>query len=273
MTPAPESASSARIILNKATILVDDNEASYVEYGVKDLSSYLTEITGEAPIVTSSRKTASDASALIVIGQKMAVATEPGFEASINNLGDQGFIIRSSKRSGRVVLVVAGFESHGTNFAIASLMQQIRGEGHSAYLDGGVNQEGKPSFQSRGLHLNGWPLKYPYAFRAWKEEDWKHFVDIAWIQKVNLLFIWPFMDIIPMPLSDQDEAYLNEVSRVVEYAKTQRGMQVWIMQSANRIGTSDCGTADPRFRAYWVMETCQKDMNPNDPGQFAKVTE
>jgi hypothetical protein len=42
------------------------------------------------------------------------------------------------------------------------------------------------------------------------------------------------------------------------------------MQSANRIGTSDCGTRDPRFRAYWVND-CQKNMNPADPQQFEKI--
>ena len=73
-----------------------------------------------------------------------------------------------------------------------------------------------------------------------------------------------------MPLSTEDEAYLQEVQRVVDYAKNQRGMEVWIMQSANRIGTSDCGTPDPRFRAYWVND-CQKDMNPADPEQFARI--
>jgi hypothetical protein len=56
----------------------------------------------------------------------------------------------------------------------------------------------------------------------------------------------------------------------VDYAQNQRGMEVWIMQSANRIGTSDCGTRDPRFRPYWVSD-CQKDMNPADPQQFERV--
>jgi hypothetical protein len=78
------------------------------------------------------------------------------------------------------------------------------------------------------------------------------------------------MEILPVPLSREDEAYLDEVRRVVDYAQTKRGMQVWIMQSANRIGVSDCGTRDPRMRAYWVNE-CQKDMNPADPAQLAQV--
>jgi hypothetical protein len=78
------------------------------------------------------------------------------------------------------------------------------------------------------------------------------------------------MEILPVPLSTEDEAYLQEVHRVVDYAQNQRGMEVWIMQSANRIGTSDCGIRDPRMRTYWVND-CQKDMNPADPEQFARV--
>ena len=50
------------------------------------------------------------------------------------------------------------------------------------------------------------------------------------------------MEIIPLPMSPEDEAYLQEVRRVVDYAQNQRGMEVWIMQSANRIGVSDCGS-------------------------------
>ena len=98
----------------------------------------------------------------------------------------------------------------------------------------------------------------------------KQFVDIAWSQRVNLFYLWPFMEIIPVPLSAENEAYLHEVRRIVDYAQNQRGMEVWIMQSANRIAVSDCGTRDPRVRTYWVND-CQKDMNPADPQQFERI--
>jgi hypothetical protein len=260
-----------RVVLNNATIVVDSDEASYVKYGVKDLSSYIAEITGRAPIITSSLKSAANATPVIVIGEKMAVRADPELTSTMNRLGHEGFIIRSSEQSGRSIVVAAGTRSHGTNFAIATLMQLIRSEGKSAYLDGPINQETKPSFEVRGIHLNGWPVNYPYAFRTWKEDDWKRFVDIAWIQRANVVFIWPFMDIIPVPVSKEDESYLREVARIIDYAQKQRGMEVWIMQSANRIGVSDCGTSDPRNRAYWVMGRCQKDMDPSDPEQFAKI--
>ena len=146
----------------------------------------------------------------------------------------------------------------------------VRADGMTAYMEGPLNLRNKPSYSTRGLHLNGWPLNYPYAFRAWKEADWKKFVDIAWAQRINLFYLWPFMEIMPVPLSAEDEDYLQEVRRVVDYAQKQRGMEVWIMQSANRIGVSNCGTKDPRTRAYWVND-CQKDMNPADPQQFARI--
>jgi len=92
-------------------------------------------------------------------------------------------------------------------------------------------------------------------------------------QQINLFYLWPFMEIIPLPISNMDEAYLQEVSRVVDYAQHKRGMEVWIMQSTNRIGISNCGSPDPRFRMYWVMGTCQKDVNPADEQEYQTLLE
>ncbi len=146
-------------------------------------------------------------------------------------------------------------------------MQMIRADGKSAYLDGPLDLRNRPSFAVRGIHLNGWPLNYPYAFRSWKEADWKKFIDIAWAQRINLFYLWPFMEILPVPLSSEDEAYLQEVRRVVDYAQKQRGMEVWIMQSANRIGTSDCGTRDPKSPAILG----QRLSEGHEPGRSTAV--
>jgi hypothetical protein len=256
-----------RIVLNDAVVLVDSAEPSYVQYGAKDLAAYLTEITGKPVNVASSPNAAKKAKVILAIGEKMARAM--GVELG-SDLGSDGSIIRSLEKSSARVVAVAGSDPHGTNTGIATLMQLVRAEGKTAYLEGPLDLHNRPSYAVRGIHLNGWPLNYPYAFRSWKEADWKKFVDIAWAQRINLFYLWPFMEIIPVPLSAEDEAYLQEVQRVVDYAQNQRGMEVWIMQSANRIGTSDCGTKDPRFRAYWVND-CQKDMNPADPQQFARI--
>ena len=267
--PAQGGVGTQRVALDEAVILIDSSEASYVQYGAKDLAAYLTEIGGKPITVSTSADTGQKARSAIAVGEKMAWVMGADLGPA-SELGNTGFVIRSFEKSGAKTVVVAGRHPQGTNSGIATLMQRIRTEGNSPYLEGPLNVRSQPSFAVRGIHLNGWPLSYPYAFRAWKEQDWKRFVDIAWAQRVNLFYLWPFMEILPVPLSTEDEAYLQEVRRVVDYAQNQRGMEVWIMQSANRIGTSDCGTRDPRFRAYWVND-CQKDMNPADPQQFERV--
>jgi hypothetical protein len=259
-----------RVSLDDAVVLVDRNEPSYLQFGAKDLASYLTQITGKPVAVSSSLNAALKAKSVVAIGEEMARSLNVDLE-SASDLGDEGSVIRSFDKGGSKVVIIAGPNPHGTNAGLATFMPMIHGEGKSAYLDGPVDLRSKPSIAVRGIHLNGWPLKYPYAFRSWKEEDWKRFIDIAWAQRINLFYLWPFMEIIPVPMSAEDEGYLQEVRRVVDYAQNQRGMEVWIMQSANRIAVADCGIRDPRFRTYWVMGECQKDMNPADPEQFANI--
>ena len=260
---------SERISLENVVILVDKTEPSYIQYGAKDLASYLSEINGNQIKVENSPDAAKKAKSILVIGAKMSLATGDSV-LSAEELGEEGAIIRSYEKSGSTIVAVAGSNPKGTNWGIATLSQLIRAEGKSAYLEGPLDLKSKPSVAVRGFHLNGWSLNYPYGFRTWKEEDWKRFVDIAWVQHVNLFYLWPFMEIMPVPLSSEDEAYLQEVRRVVEYAQNKRGMEVWIMQSANRVAVSDCGSRDPRLRTYWVGD-CQKDMDPADPQQYGNI--
>ena len=264
------AAQTERVSLDGAVVLIDRSEPSYLLYGARDLASYLTDITGKPVAVSSSLNAALKSKSVIAIGKEMTRALNVDLGPA-SELGEEGSVIRSFVRGVSKVVIIAGLNPHGTNAGLATFMPMIHGEGNSVYLDGPVDLRSKPSVAVRGIHLNGWPLKYPYAFRSWKEQDWKRFVDIAWAQRINLFYLWPFMEIIPVPMSAEDEAYLQEVKRVVDYAQNQRGMEVWIMQSANRIGVSNCGVRDPRFRTYWVMGECQKDMNPADPEQFANI--
>ncbi len=268
MASAANSKTAIRLEPTHSTVLVDPAEPSYVQYAANDLASYLKQI-GRADVVVTAKSNATRNNSVVVVGREMA--HKLGQDAAISaELGNEGYVIRSVQTNGGTQIIVAGNDPHGTNAGVAALLQVIRADGNVPYVDGPVDLRSKPTYAKRGIHLNGWPLNYPYAFRSWKEADWKRFIDIAWAQRINLFYLWPFMEILPVPLSKEDKAYLQEVQRVVDYAKNQRGMEVWIMQSANRIGTSDCGTPDPRVRAYWVNE-CQKDMNPADPQQFARI--
>jgi hypothetical protein len=128
----------------------------------------------------------------------------------------------------------------------------------------------EPLVRLRGLHFNGWAANHPYSFRGWSEQDWCRAIDLYFHEGVNLLFLWPSIEIMPVPLSRADEAQLEEVHRVVEYAQKERGMQVWLMHSANRVAISDTGIPDPRHRPYWLPEA-QVDLDPGRPDHLARI--
>jgi len=125
-------------------------------------------------------------------------------------------------------------------------MKRIRAVGTEPFVEGPLDLASRPAFAKRGMHFNGWPFNYPYSFRRWKQEDWNRFVDVLAYDGANLFYLWPFIEIMPVPLSKQDEAYLQECRRVIGYAQERHGMEVWIMQCTNRVAKDDCGVIDPR---------------------------
>src|SRR5581483_9617379 len=263
------AATDAPIMLEQPVILLSNSEPSYVQYAARDLASFLGQVSGSAVSVSSDPKSVRKAHSQIIVGEAMARAVHVDV-GDLSDVGAEGALIRATSGQKGNTILVAGKDPHGTNFGIATLMLRLRSEGSVAMLEHQLDLRSKPDTAVRGFHVNGWSLNYPYSFRAWKEADWKHFIDIAWIQRANLVFFWPFMELMPVPLSAEDQSYLREVRRVIDYAQKQRGMEVWIMQSANRIALNDCGVVDPRQRPYWV-NGCQKDMNPGDPDQFARL--
>ena len=78
-------------------------------------------------------------------------------------------------------------------------MKRIQAVGTEPFVEGPLDLVSKPAFAKRGMHFNGWPFNYPYSFRRWKEEDWNRFVDILAYDGVNLFYLWPFIEIMPVP--------------------------------------------------------------------------
>jgi hypothetical protein len=250
--------------LSRAVLVAETNQPAYVKHAVRELQAYLAEIAGTVPPISAS--VSAGASPAIIVGR--AAGQRVPVEAT-TTLGEEGYVIRSSTQQGRECVIVSGGTSKGTKFGVYALMARVRPSGRKAWLEGPVDVASKPAFPLRGMHLNGWPFKYPYSFRPWPEADWHRYIDLLSCQGVNLLYLWPFMEIIPLPLSAPDRAYLEEFSRVVEYAQREHGMEVWMMESANRVAKSDCGVADPRRRPYWRPE--QVDLNPGDPKQLRQI--
>ncbi len=254
------------INLNGAVLVAETNQPSYTQHAIRELQSYLGEITSTPATVSPSLR--PGAQPAIFIGGVSARQRLP--DSTLAALGEEGYVIRSSALDGRDCLLVSGATAKGTKFGIYALMKLIRPHGRAALVELPLAVSSRPAVTLRGMHLNGWPIKYPYSFRPWPEADWHRYIDLLSCQGVNLLYIWPFMEIIPAPVSAADAAYLEEFRRVVDYAQREHGMEVWMMQSPNRVAKSNCGVADPRDRPYWRPEH-QVDLNPGDPEQLQQI--
>jgi len=257
---------SRRVTLDRVAIAVEGNQPSYVQHALKDLENYLKECTGKDVEVGLS----SNRKARIVIAAGEDVARRLKQPLPSEKLGQEGFLLKSVAGDGQTFIVVAGATPMGTKHGLYDLMGRIQIENGSAYLNLPIDVIEKPAFPVRGMHFNGWMLKRPYSFRTWTESDWKKQIDILSYQRVNLLFLWPFMEIIPLPMSKEDESYLQEVRRVVDYAQREHGMEVWILHLANLAATNNLNVADPRFRPYWRRDV-QAERNPGDPEQFKLI--
>jgi sialate O-acetylesterase len=257
---------SERIALDHAAVVVDAEQPSFVQYGIEELVSYLKESTGnKIPVVASPD---SNQRVRIVVGPKCVQQLIPQ-DIPAEQFGDEGFLLRSATKGGIQYLIATGATPHGTKNAIGALMKTIKVESKSAFVPAELDRVHKPTIAKRGMHFNGWPFNAPYSFRNWREEDWKSYLDILAYQGVNLFYLWPFMEIMPVPLSAEDRAYLEECRRVVDYAQKKHGMEVWIMQCTNRVAKDDCGVKDPRVRPYW--RPSQEDLNPGNPEHFKAI--
>lgn len=263
---AGNAMAAERLVLNNAAVVVYAAEPSYVQYGVEELASYLKDIAGNSiPVVASPT---SKHEIRIVVGQAAGQKLLPQ-NISAEQLGDDGYVLRTANQNGVEYLVVAGATPRGTKAGIAALMKAIQADGKSAYVAKPLDVVNKPPVAKRGMHFNGWAFNSPYSFRNWREEDWKSYLDILAYQGVNLFYLWPFMEIMPAPLSAEDTAYLEECRRSVAYAQQKHGMEVWIMQCTNRVAKDDCGVKNPRLRPYW--RPSQEDLNPGNPEHFARI--
>jgi hypothetical protein len=256
------------VSLEHATIVTDAGEALFVQYGVEDLAGFLKDVTGNAPRVVSSLD--GNAPVQIVVGTKSVQGMAPECLPSAA-LGEEGYAVRVVSKDGACFVTAAGTTPRGTKAALEVLIKAIRIDAASASVAASLNVSGKPALAKRGMHFNGWAFNYPYSFRSWREEDWQRYLDILAYQGVNLFYLWPFIEIMPVPLSPEDRAYLEECRRVVDYAQQKHGMEVWIMQCTNRVAKDRCGVADPRLRPYW--RPAQEDLNPANPEHFKAIME
>lgn len=184
------------------------------------------------------------------------------------DLGDEGFVLRMVPFQGGSALIAAGATEAGTRHAVYALMRELDVSRIPARLLTSLNITEKPSFPLRGMYAHQhWAYNHPYALRTWTVDEWKRYVDILALMRVNLFQIWSMAGILPVPLSPEDEAFLKRYPPVIDHAKRNHGMTVWIGECANNM----CDRRDVppvAQRDYFQFESLK---NPADPAQMAQL--
>ena len=111
----------SRMALANADRAGGSREPSYVQYAAHDLATYLGQLGGTTIPVVSTVRTRNRTGTRIAIGR--AAARSLGVDlGSLDDLKDDGFVIRSFDQKGGPVVAVAGRDPHGTNTGVASLI-------------------------------------------------------------------------------------------------------------------------------------------------------
>lgn len=93
-----------------------------------------------------------------------------------------------------------------------------------------------------GMYIHeGWSYNRPYASRSWTLEDWHNYLD--GIQKLgyNSILIWPMLENMPKPITLSDKFHIEKTSAVIDMARTDFNMKVFIVLCPNVGPNSDVG--------------------------------
>lgn len=298
--------SSNRIPVPALTLTGAGPTDAALTHALRELGDYCRASAGID--VRSSDAPARDEAITVCVGRSAALEHAPASMRGIDfsELGREGFVLRIGSVNGRPCLVAAGGTDLGTRHAVYELMCRLDVTTAPPSLPGDLDLLERPSFGLRGMYAHQhWAYLHPYALRSWSVDDWKHYVDMLALMKVNLFQIWSMAGIVPMPPSPGDRAFLERYPAVIDYAKRQHGMEVWIGECANnmcqrrdlppieqryyfhaetRIDPSNarqieelraareefyriCGNAD----GYWVLDSDPGGWEGSPPGEFVDL--
>ena len=257
-----------RVPISSLTLITDSNMSQPLKYALEQLSTYCREA---AQIDMQVRTEMTNSPALVIlVGRRQSELYAQLVSSNIDwdKLGPEGFVLRAVRASNTTIIIAAGASDVGTRYAIYTLMRELDISSLPPTLPTDLNIVEKPSFGLRGMYAHQhWAYSYPYALRTWTVQEWKNYVDILALMRVNLFQIWSMAGILPVPLSPEDETFLRRYPPVIDHAKNNHGMEVWIGECANNV----CDKRDvppAAERDYFKVETLK---DPSDPKQMAQL--
>jgi hypothetical protein len=292
---ASRDVAAEEISLNQAGVVVDVSEASYIHYTIVELRRQIELLTGYAPILFYDLEEALKTDrvdelgltipvrSLVVVGRAMSdrlAQLQPEVTPITDQYpGEQGIVLKSMQAAGgRNIILAAGSDSHGTNYAVMELRQLLTESSSGFAVPGALDLLDKPSIKVRGMFIHQhWRFNYPYCPWSWSVDEWKRVVDTLAYMRYNLLIPFAHTDIMAPRAtpSTAEKEYLDGLREVIDYAHRRRGMKVWLMESANILQDrpEDAHLAPERrdhYRSEWGWPS--KREHPRDPGMKDPTT-
>jgi hypothetical protein len=205
---------------------------------IKDFSGYILQSQRKAKQVDS----VQEADTIFMVQLKKDSATDIS-----TNKSNEWYQIASEVCNEKIIFTIEAYSEIGLKWGIVDLISQTKNDGEGVWIEYPINVSTAPAFSKRGIHLNGWVFDHPYSFRTWSLVDWKSYIDFLFLLKINLLMIWPFIETIPLALSDEDKKYLMDFREIIEYARNEKGMEIWVFMSVNRVCISNDGISGTRI--------------------------
>lgn len=269
------------VSLRKSVVVLDVAEPSYVHYAVSELRQQIKSAVGAAPTLSYDLDEALRMDGtLVVVGRQMAGQLARHFEnvprIDDRDPGPQGFILKTLRLAGnKPVVLAAGSDSFGTNYAVMQLRQVLLESASGVAVPEPLAVRDTPKFQVRALYLHQhWRYNYPWATWSWGVEDWKRALDMAAYLRVNLVMLWPHMDMLAPPLSVPERDYLADIREIIDYAHRKRGIKIWMVEGANvLLDSPEVKRLPVERRDYYAYANMTGGglKNPSDPKQLAAL--
>lgn len=262
--------------LNRCAIVVSNVQPAFVRRAVDDLVDIVRDLSGRKILVLRPGEASAVLADLALIEVGLRTAREIGTEANLPVAGvaeEHVVVARTLEEpqgARRLLVEVGGVDAAGLQAGVLELIRQLRVRADEVTIEVPLAVVRRPRFTTRSMyaHLH-WAYKRPYALRSWTLDDWKRYVDLLTHLGYNAIQIWPMVELMPHPLSAEDEAYLSRFAELIDYAQQQRGMKVFIGSCPNNI-TEDARGVPIAEREYFEFERL---LDPADPDNLARILE
>ncbi len=129
---------------------------------------------------------------------------------------------------------------------------------------------GHTSEKMVGIYIHtAWPFNHPYAARTWTVEDWRGYLSGIRALGYNTVFFWPLLETMPDPLTESDRQFLEKTAHVIEIARKELGMRIYLVVCPNIV--PDSAVASQATFEERIFYHSDLRVNPDDERAVAAM--